>query len=58
MVDGGTFSKQVTASVDALVEQNNAQMNSIKSLPNPIVIVQDINEAQDTVSKTEVRTIF
>ena len=44
---GGYTGGEISANVNANIENSNTLLNAIKSLPNPVVSVTDINTGQD-----------
>lgn len=56
--DGGLTATGLTAPVINQIEIGNMLQSALSKLPAPVVIVQDINEAQGTVTKVEDRSNF
>lgn len=56
--DGGLTATGLTAPVINQIEIGNMLQQALSNLPSPVVIVQDINEAQGTVVKVEDRANF
>ena len=51
VVDGGAFVNGLTSSIDEQVAAINQSTNIAKNLPNPIVLVQDINQVQNATAE-------
>ncbi len=56
--DGGLTATGLTAPVINQIEIGNMLQQALAGLPSPVVIVQDINEAQGTIVKVEDRSKF
>lgn len=54
-VDGGAFANALTSPVDQSIQATNQALLIAKSLPTPVVIVQDINEVQGQVASVQDR---
>lgn len=53
--DGGFVSASLTSSSDNTFEAEKRLVSIVQSLPNPVVVVQDINQVQSDVNKVEVK---
>ncbi len=52
--DGGLVQSNLSSGVDAQINSKNQIIDIVSSLPQPVVVVQDINEKQNDVSSVEV----
>lgn len=52
--DGGLVQSSLSSSIDTQIDSNNRIIDLVSNLPQPVVIVQDINEKQNDVSSVEV----
>lgn len=52
---GGAFASQASTSADNRFNQENAMIEYINNMPRPVVLVEDINGAQGTLSDVESR---
>lgn len=53
--DGGTFANSLAGNIDQQIAASNSALNAIKSLPRPVVFVQDISQKTADVDEVEAR---
>lgn len=58
LADGGMVQRSMTSQIDANINSAMQIQRTIAALPPPIVVVQDINQAQGTLVKVKSRSIL
>jgi hypothetical protein len=58
VTSSGIMANSITNSVDSSLNAQNQIMRMIEMMPKPVVIVQDINDAQGNLASVENRANF
>jgi len=58
LADGGIASRSMTVPINEQISSNDAIREFVLNMPRPVVVVQDINEAQGSVVEVETRAVI